>query len=72
MEKKLKNVTFFLSGDPKKKYPAKVYVTYRVTAGKAISKVKTLVLDDPNTSKPFDEFWQEAYRQIKVTEGIEV
>jgi len=71
MSKKLKDVTLFLSGDPKKSYPPRVYATYRIVSGNAVSKVLNVVIDDPDTSTSLNEFWKNIHNQIKSNEGIE-
>lgn len=69
--KKLRDVTLFLSGNPNESTPSRLFVTYRIISGKALSDLRTLEINDPDTSVSFNDFLPNLYQEIKIAEGIE-
>lgn len=70
MAKKLKNVTFFISGEPENAFPDTAYVSYAVKSGKAESKTKVYEIDDLDPNQPVADMFAAALTEIKQTEGI--
>ncbi len=69
-QKKLKNVTLFLSGEPENSFPDKAFMSYIVRAGKAEKKQQVYEIDDLDPNQPVADIFAAALVEIKQTEGV--
>jgi hypothetical protein len=70
MEKKLINLSLFVSGEPYNDFPDRVYMTYGVKVGQAKKDNLVYEVDDPDPNKTVSEIWEETIENIKRIEKI--
>ncbi len=69
-QKKLLDVTLFLSGEPDNAFPDKAFVSYKVKAGKAESKQKNYEIADLDSDLLMSDVFAGAMAEIKQFEGV--
>lgn len=70
MEKKISNVTFFVTGDVAQNTPTRAFFTYDVETLKGAKTGNVHRVAELDATKTVAELWAEGVAEIKTLEGI--